>query len=466
MMLQSFDPASRALIWEGPVADAAACNRAIATARAALPGWRACAVEERIAIARRYALVLEERRAALAELISRETGKLLWESDAEIGSMIAKVEVSIAAHAERTGERAAAMNFGRAVLRHRGHGVMAVLGPYNFPGHLPNGHIVPALIAGNAVVFKPSEIAPATGAAMADAWAAAGLPDGLLNVVQGGRATGEALVAGNIDGLLFTGSAGAGAALRRALVDRPHVIMALELGGNNPLIAWDSPDEAASIIINSAFITTGQRCSCARRLIVPEGVVGDRIVAAVDGLAARLPIAAWNEPGDAFMGPLVSDQAAAAAHRAVSDLVARGARVIRPFAAIDGRSAAFVTPGIIDMTGVDGPDAEIFAPLLSVIRVRDFDAAMKVANATAFGLSAGLISQDATLWDRMVEESRAGVVNRNRPTTGAAGNMPFGGLGASGNHRPSAYYAADYCAYPIASFEADGVQSVPVNGLA
>lgn len=466
MMLQSFDPASRALIWEGPVADAAACNRAIATARAALPGWRACAVEERIAIARRYALVLEERRAALAELISRETGKLLWESDAEIGSMIAKVEVSIAAHAERTGERAAAMNFGRAVLRHRGHGVMAVLGPYNFPGHLPNGHIVPALIAGNAVVFKPSEIAPATGAAMADAWAAAGLPDGLLNVVQGGRATGEALVAGNIDGLLFTGSAGAGAALRRALVDRPHVIMALELGGNNPLIAWDSPDEAASIIINSAFITTGQRCSCARRLIVPEGAVGGRIVAAVDGLAARLPIAAWNEPGDAFMGPLVSDQAAAAAHRAVSDLVARGARVIRPFAAIDGRSAAFVTPGIIDMTGVDGPDAEIFAPLLSVIRVPDFDAAMKVANATAFGLSAGLISQDATLWERMVEESRAGVVNRNRPTTGAAGNMPFGGLGASGNHRPSAYYAADYCAYPIASFEADGVQPVPVNGLA
>ncbi|WP_294131431.1 succinylglutamate-semialdehyde dehydrogenase [Sphingobium sp.] len=465
MVLQSFDPASRELVWEGPVADAAACNRAIATARAALPGWRALAVEDRIAIARRYAKVLGERRAALAELISRETGKLLWESDAEIGSMIAKAEVSVAAHAERTGERASDMPFGRAVLRHRGHGVMAVLGPYNFPGHLPNGHIVPALIAGNAVLFKPSEIAPATGAAMADAWAAAGLPDGLLSVVQGGRATGEALVAGDIDGLLFTGSAGAGAALRRALVDRPHVIMALELGGNNPLIAWDSPDEAASIIINSAFITTGQRCSCARRLIVPEGTIGDQIVAAVDALAARLPIAAWNEAGDAFMGPLVSDQAAATAHRAVSDLIARGAQVIRPFAGVEGRSAAFVAPGLIDMTGVDGPDAEIFAPLLSVVRVPDFDAAMRVANATVFGLSAGLISQDAALWDRMVEESRAGVVNRNRPTTGAAGNMPFGGLGASGNHRPSAYYAADYCAYPIASFEANGVQAVPVNGL-
>jgi succinylglutamic semialdehyde dehydrogenase len=465
MMLQSFDPASRELVWEGPVASADDCRHAIATARAALPGWRALPVDQRIAVVRRYAEVLEERRAMLAQLIARETGKLLWESDAEVGSMIAKVAVSIKAHAERTGERAADMPFGRAVLRHRGHGVMAVLGPYNFPGHLPNGHIVPALIAGNAVLFKPSEITPATGAAMAEAWAAAGLPDGLLTVVQGGRATGEALVAGDIDGLLFTGSAGAGAALRRALVDRPHVIMALELGGNNPLIAWDSPEAAASIIVNSAFITTGQRCSCARRLIVPEGAVGDAIIEATAGLAARLPIAAWNEPGEAFMGPLVSDQAAAAAHRAVSDLIARGAQVIRPFDGVQDRSAAFVTPALLDMTGVDAPDAEIFAPVLTIMRVPDFDAAIASANATSFGLSAGLISQDEALWRRVVEESRAGVVNRNRPTTGAAGNMPFGGLGASGNHRPSAYYAADYCAYPIASFEADGVAAVPVNGL-
>ncbi|MFZ2997750.1 succinylglutamate-semialdehyde dehydrogenase [Sphingobium sp.] len=464
--LQSFDPASGALVWEGPVADAAACDRAIATARAALPGWRVLAVEDRIGIVRRYAQVLAERRVALATLISRETGKLLWESDAEIGSMIAKVEVSIAAHAERTGERANDMPFGRAVLRHRGHGVMAVLGPYNFPGHLPNGHIVPALIAGNVVVFKPSEIAPATGAAMDEAWAAAGLPDGVLSVVQGGRTTGEALVAGDIDGLLFTGSAGAGAALRRALVDRPHVVMALELGGNNPLIAWDSPDEAASIIVNSAFITTGQRCSCARRLIVPTGRTGDAIVEAVEAMAARLPIAAWDEPGDAFMGPLVSDAAAAAAHQAVGKLIAQGARIVRPFTGVDGRSAAFVTPALLDVTGVDVPDTEIFAPALTIIRVPDFDAAICAANATAFGLSAGLISSDEALWTRVVEESRAGVVNRNRPTTGAAGNMPFGGLGASGNHRPSAYYAADYCAYPIASFEAGEVHAVPVTGLA
>lgn len=464
-MLQSFDPASRDLVWEGAVADAYACRRAVGTARAALPAWRAAPVDDRIAIVRRYAEILGERRNELAQLISRETGKLLWESDAEVGSMIGKVAISIAAHAERTGERAADMPFGQAVLRHRGHGVMAVLGPYNFPGHLPNGHIVPALIAGNTVVFKPSEIAPAVGQAMADAFAAAGLHDGVLTIVQGGRQTGEALIACDIDGLLFTGSAGAGTALRRALVDRPHVIMALELGGNNPLIAWDSPEDAASIIVNSAFVTTGQRCSCARRLIVPQGAVGDAIVDAVDAMAARLPIAAWNEAGEAFMGPLVSDQAAASGHRAVSDRIARGAKVIRPFEGVDGRSTAFVRPALLDTTGIDVPDAEIFAPVLSIVRVPDFDAAMEAANATAFGLSAGLISADPALWTRMVEESRAGVLNRNRPTTGAAGNMPFGGLGASGNHRPSAYYAADYCAYPIASFEAEGVTAVPVTGL-
>ncbi len=464
-MLQSFDPASGDMVWEGAIADAYDCRRAVAGARAALPAWRAAPVDDRITIARRYAEVLGERRAAIAELISRETGKLLWESDAEVGSMIGKVAISITAYAERTGGRAADMPFGQAVLRHRGHGVMAVLGPYNFPGHLPNGHIVPALIAGNAVVFKPSEITPALGRAMADAWTAAGLPDGLLSIVQGGRQTGEALIACDIDGLLFTGSAGAGTALRRALVDRPHVIMALELGGNNPLIAWDSPEDAASIIVNSAFITTGQRCSCARRLIVPQGRVGDAIVEAVDAMAARLPIAAWNDGTDAFMGPLVSDQAAASAHRAVTERIARGAKVIRAFEAVADRSAAFVTPALLDATGIDIPDAEIFAPVLSIIRVPDFDAAIEAANATSFGLSAGLISQDPALWTRMVEESRAGVLNRNRPTTGAAGNMPFGGLGASGNHRPSAYYAADYCAYPIASFEAEGVAPVPVNGL-
>jgi succinylglutamic semialdehyde dehydrogenase len=304
-------------------------------------------------------------------------------------------------------------------------------------------------------VFKPSEMTPATGAAMAQCWADAGLTDGVFNILQGARETGEALLAGEIDGLLFTGSAGAGAHFRRTFADRPDVLLALELGGNNPLIVWDGDiDEAASIVVQSGFVTTGQRCSCARRLIVPDSAFGRDLVDAVEALAARIVIGKWNDDPQPYIGPLISGAAAASAKSRVDGLVARGAKPMREFKVLDCISPAFVRPALLDVTGVDVPDEEIFAPVMQITRVADFDAAIAAANATRFGLSAGLVSGDDALWDRFLIESRAGVVNRNRPTTGAAGSMPFGGLGESGNHRPSAYYAADYCAYPVASFEA------------
>ena len=461
----STDPASGETVWQGASASAADCDAALGAARRAFSGWSATPVDERIAAIRRFRTAIEARASTIARDISRETGKPLWEATAELGSMAAKVDISIAARAERTGERETAAAFGRAVLRHRPHGVMAVLGPYNFPGHLPNGHIVPALLAGDTVVFKPSEETPLTAGHMARSWHEAGLPPGVFNLVQGGKDSGAALLAGDIDGLLFTGSAAAGAHFRRAFVDRPEVVLALELGGNNPLIAWDGdPQAIASIVALSAFVTTGQRCSCARRLIVPEGTVGDAIVDAVDALAARLRIGAWNEANEPFMGPLVS---AAAAERALRRAAAIGGTTIRRLQPIDGRSAAFVQPGIVDVTGVSVPDEEIFAPLLQVRRVAGFDAAMAAANDTRFGLAAGLITGDDDLWRRYLDRARAGVLNRNRPTTGAAGTSPFGGLGASGNHRPSAYYAADYCAYPVASFEAAAVvdQTSDIRGL-
>ncbi|KHK90659.1 succinylglutamate-semialdehyde dehydrogenase [Novosphingobium malaysiense] len=455
IMLQSFDPATGDLVWEGETAGSEAVTAALQKARKAFPAWAALPVEARVEAVQRFKAALEARKDTLGETISRETGKPRWEGLAEAGSMIGKVGISITAQAERAGEKRSDMPFGQAVLRHRPHGVMAVLGPFNFPGHLPNGHIVPALLAGNTVVFKPSEMTPATGAAMAECWAEAGLPEGVFQILQGGRETGEALLSGDIDGLLFTGSAKAGAHFRHMFADRPDVILALELGGNNPLIAWDGDvEEAASVVVQSAFVTTGQRCSCARRLIVPDNEFGTALVEAVDALAGKLVIGAWDETPEPYMGPLISEAAAAGAKAQVEALIGHGAKVIRPFTGIEGRSSAFVTPAILDVTGVGVPDEEIFAPVLQVRRVGDFDAALAAANHTRFGLSAGLISADDALWERFIHECRAGVVNRNRPTTGAAGSMPFGGLGDSGNHRPSAYYAADYCAYPVASFEA------------
>ena len=462
--LVSTDPTTDAVVFDAPSAGGREVFEAVAAARKAFRAWADAPLAERIEHVRRYKAALEANAADFAADISRETGKPLWETKAELGSMMAKVEVSISAQAERAGEREAAAGFGRAVLRHRPHGVMAVLGPFNFPGHLPNGHIVPALLAGNTVVFKPSELTPLAGRRMAEAWRTAGLPDGVFNLIQGGRETGAALLDQPIDGLLFTGSAEAGAHFRRQFVDRTDVILALELGGNNPLIVWEDvdPEAAAAIVVQSAFVTTGQRCSCARRLIVPHGAVGDRIVQATIALASRLVVGPWDGAVEPFMGPLISARAADAAKARGEALVKQGARVLMPFEAVEGMSAAFVTPALLDVSDIVPPDEEIFAPVLLVKRVESFDQAIEAANATRYGLSAGLVSDDDALWRTFLNRSRAGVVNRNRPTTGAAGNMPFGGLGASGDHRPSAYYAADYCAYPVASFEAD--HAVPTLG--
>ena len=467
--LISTDPATGETVWEGDAASSVQVQAAADAARAAFADWADRPRAERVDAVKRYQTVLKDRSETFAETISRETGKALWETRTEVAAMIGKVDISIRAYDERTGERQADTAFGRAALRHRPHGVAAVLGPFNFPGHLPNGHIVPALLAGDTVVFKPSEETPAVGQAMAEAFAAADLPTGVVNVVQGGRDTGAALLDAGIDALMFTGSGAAGAYFRRKFADDPHVILALELCGNNPLVVWDAADAeaAAGIVLQSAFVTTGQRCSCARRLIVPEGEAGDAVVQAVAAMADRIVYAPWNSNPEPYGGPLISEKAAAAALAALQQRIDAGARVIRASGPVDNLPGAFVRPAIIDVTGVDAPDEEIFAPFLSVTRVGSFDAAIAEANATRYGLSAGLISDDPKNWDRFIRRIRAGVVNFNRPTTGAAGDMPFGGLGASGNHRPSAYYAADYCAYPVASFEADAVRNIEgeIKGL-
>ncbi len=465
----SFDPATEASVWRGNEASNAQVGAAIEAARAAFPDWADRPRADRIAAMKRYQAALKTRAPAFAEAVSRETGKTLWETTAELGSMAGKVDLSIRAYDERTGERTGETTFGHATLRHRPHGVAAVLGPFNFPGHLPNGHIVPALLAGDTVVFKPSEETPHAGQLIAECLEEADLPAGVFNLIQGGRDVGAALLDQPIDALMFTGSGAAGAHFRRKFADDPHVILALELGGNNPLVVWDAADAeaVAGIVVQSAFVTTGQRCSCARRLIVPEGPAGDAIVEAVDALVERLIFAPWASTPEPYAGPLISQRAAEQALAALQQRIDIGAKVIRASGPVANLPGAFVQPAIIDVTGVEVSDEEMFAPFLSVTRVASFEAAIAAANATRYGLSAGLVSDDPANWDRFIRRIRAGVVNFNRPTTGAAGDMPFGGLGASGNHRPSAYYAADYCAYPVASFEAGTVKNIEgeIRGL-
>ncbi|HEX8514399.1 MAG TPA: aldehyde dehydrogenase family protein, partial [Allosphingosinicella sp.] len=295
----------------------------------------------------------------------------------------------------------------------------------------------------------------------------AGVPEDLVRCVQGGVEVGRALAASpGIDGLLFTGSARAGLALHRQFADAPQKILALEMGGNNPLVVWDARDipAAAVIAVQSAFMSSGQRCTGARRLIVQEGH-HEPLLAEIAKITGRIIVDHPHATPAPFMGPVIDNQAADQLQEAFLDLMIKGGRAIRRL----DRPVAdkpFLTPAIIDVTDVaDRPDAELFGPVLQVIRVPDFDAALAEANATRYGLAASLVGGSPELYDRFWANIRAGVINWNKPTNGAPSNAPFGGLGLSGNHRPSAFYAADYCAYPVTSSEAEAARASIGVGL-
>ncbi len=460
----SHDPANGDKVWEGRAASPDDVAEAMAAARLAFASWSRRPLEERIAIARSFGKAVERGSDRFARTIAREMGKALWDARGEVQAMVGKVEISIRAQAERAGSRHEKTAFGATALSHHAHGVLAVFGPFNFPGHLPNGHIVPALLAGNTILFKPSELTPGVGALMVRAWEEAGLPAGVLNLLQGGRETGAAVLdASGLNGVLFTGSAQTGALIHRKFAGRPDVLLALELGGNNPLIVWPPVDvkAAANLIAHSAFATSGQRCSCARRLIVPDTADGEAILQALADVVRNIRVDRADAEPAPFMGPLVNAHAADRAVKFEQGLAAMGGKPIVPLK----RDGAFVHPGVIDVTGLSPPDEELFGPILQVYRVQDFDHALDVANATRFGLAGGLISDDAALWERVKQELRAGIVNWNRPTTGASGALPFGGPGLSGSLRPSAYYAADYVAYPVATQLSQTAAPIPAPGL-
>ncbi|WP_265571261.1 succinylglutamate-semialdehyde dehydrogenase [Sphingomicrobium nitratireducens] len=463
--LTSYEPATGAEIWTGEVGDPAPMVEA---ARGAWAKWAAHSFAYRTETLRRFANVVRGKEQEFADLIARETGKPYWEAQTEVAAVVGKVEISITAHSERTPSRKAEAALGNKVsVRHKPHGVLAVLGPYNFPAHLPNGHLVPALLAGNAVVFKPSEKTPASGQFLVDCFHEAGVPKEVLHIVHGGPATGKALASDpGIDGLLFTGSARAGMALHKQFADTPHKILAIEAGGNNPLVAWDVKDihAAAAIIAQSAYLSAGQRCTCARRLIVPEEgheQLLDELLKLIDRMIVDHPHA---DP-QPFMGPLIDVAAADHVQSQFMNLMMKGGtpirRLDRPF-----EERPYLTPALIDVTNVkDRPDEEIFGPVLQLVRVRDFDEAIDVANQTRFGLAASVLTRTPENYDKFWANVRAGVINWNKPTNGAPSTAPFGGVGISGNHRPSAFYAADYCAYPVTSVESELCRAQIGQGL-
>jgi succinylglutamic semialdehyde dehydrogenase len=456
----SRDPVTQDVIWQGRQATLSDVNEAVSAAHKAFPLWSETAFSDRVILLKKFAEALSSQKQDLALIISQETGKPLWESLTEVASMVGKIPISIEAFEKRCAPTQKTAGTAQSVTRYKPHGVVAVLGPYNFPGHLPNGHIVPALLAGNTIVFKPSEFTPGVAELTVKIWQSVGLPNGALNLVPGGKETGQALVSHEkINGLFFTGSSQTGKVLNQALSERPDVMLALEMGGNNPLVVTHVKNKKAAALttLQSAYLSAGQRCTCARRLIVPKNPDGDDFISELMNSLKTLRVGHYLENPEPFMGPVITVAAAENLLSAQKNLIKNGAepllkmQLLRPHTAL-------LSPGLIDVTSLpERGDAEFFGPLLQLIRVGDFSQAIIEANRTHYGLSAGLLCDDRSLYDVFYRNVRAGLINWNNQLTGASSAAPFGGVGDSGNHRPSAYFAADYCSYPIASLESENL---------
>jgi len=465
----SFDPARPSVEVARVRVDAGAVDAAVRAARAAFPAWSARSMEERAALLEAWSATCARHAERIAVAIMRETGKVLAEARQEAALLSDKVAVTLE---ERVRARVTGYEFPANATRvnrcsYRPFGVMAVIGPFNFPAHLPNGHWVPALLAGNTVVFKPSEKAPGVGALLAELMAEAGMPAGVFNLVQGRGDAAAALVEhADVDGVLFTGSWPVGRRIMERNLDRPGRMVALEMGGSNPAIVMDDADLKQAVIecVRCAFITTGQRCTCTRRVVVHRAVA-ERFIAAFVECARTLTVGAGDAEPAPFMGPLVSREARDAALAFQAECAARGERVL-----LDSRSPTgdgwFVTPGVLQAKRFErATDREVFGPVVRIAVAEDLQDAIVQANATDFGLAASIFTQSESNVAAAMAGLRAGCINVNCGTAGASGKLPFGGLGRSGNLRPAGAAMIDACAYPVATMAEQASAATVAPGM-
>jgi succinylglutamic semialdehyde dehydrogenase len=455
--VKSINPYSGEQIWSCSNASSTQVNEAVQSAVNAFPSWAALPSDERIEKLRKFIDVATSEKDILTYLVSLESGKPEWEASAEVNSLIGKLDVSIDAYKERNAVSSRNIKGKTSITKFRPHGVMAVLGPFNFPLTMANGNIMPALVAGNTVVFKPSEFTPLSGVYMAKMWQDCGLPNGVLNCVNGNGTVGKQLVEhSDVDGVLFIGSHETGISILDSQGTNPSKIIALEMGGNSPLAVEDYSSNqlnaVVNIIIQSSFVTSGQRCSSARRILVNRKNKG--LVDSLVRVAGNIKIGS-AEDSDVFYGPMIRPEAAQQVLNRFDELVSGGGKVLLA-PKLSGPYKTLLSPGIIDVTNcANDRDEEIFGPIVKVIFYDTLADAISISNDTKFGLAAGIVTQDKEKYDQYYQGVKAGIVNWNQQLTGATKFAPFGGVKGSGNYRPAGYLAADYCSYAVASFEVD-----------
>ena len=491
--IRSHNPAHpEQTIWSGaPRTDHV--DAAVAAARAALPAWRATPLEKRIDALRAFQKIAAERVEAIADLICNETGKALWDSLAEAKLLASKVDITL--DDSHNSGRARVADFQVPVTdsrtgrcHFRPHGVAAVIGPYNFPAHLPNGHIVPALLTGNTIVFKPSDKTPGVGQLLAslyiEALESVGAPKGVVNLVHGAADVAQRLTTQEgVNAILFTGSWPVGRRILEANLDQPGRLIALEMGGNNPAVVLPDADlrQTAIECARAAFVTTGQRCTCTRRLIVHE-TIAPKLLPLLAKVTSNLiigdprGIGGGSRNQSVFMGPIIRAEARDELLTAQKSLVDAGAEPIIEATALEHPSGGhYVTPAILrverftsseDATDAcGGGDTEFFGPLLRVAITDSLDDAIAQTNSTRYGLAAAIFTHDENAIARFLDETRAGCINVNTGTAGASSKLPFGGLDHSGNHRPAGAFSLDYTAVPIASLIESGPEASLLPGM-
>lgn len=458
----SISPNDDSVIWQGNSSSEKDVSDCVILAKEAEQNWQKKTVDERISYIKKFTEIVKSNKQKLAETISIEIGKPLWEALTEVNSVVGKLDLTVNAYKTRCSDITKEMsNGGISRTQFKPLGTVVVIGPYNFPCHMANGHIMPALIAGNTVIFKPSEKGAMSAELMMEYWEQAGLPKGVINMLQGEGDTGSFLVENeNINGVLFTGSYKVGEKIRK--VCSTDKMCALEMGGNSPLVVWDTENMDAAVIatIQSAFITSGQRCSAARRLIVPKNDFGDKFIARLVDVANDIIVGRYNDVVEPFIGPVRFPALVNSIINEQNRLVENGAIVLKKCERLS-QGKCFVTPGIIDVSQVAARnDDEIIGPFLRVIRVNTFDEAIIEANKSSYGLAAGIFTEDQLLYEKFSSQIKAGLVNWNQQLTGASGGAPFGGIKKSGNYRPGGYFAVDYCVYAVASIEVKKTKEV------
>lgn len=434
-------------------ADVEQVDAAVESAQRAFLSWRALSHQQRAEYLQKLKAELNARKSDLALAITSEMGKLLSEGEAEAAACVGKIDVTLGEAYERVKEVHPSGLDG--YYTYRPHGVMAVIGPYNFPIHLANGHIIAALMTGNTVVFKPSSVTPWVAQVYTECIEKAGFPPGVFNLLPMTRQAGDRLVTHPlVRGILFTGSWDVGLHFKRLTLEDPHKILALEMGGKNAVIVADDAhlDQAVGEIVSGAYLTTGQRCTGTSRVICTPGhfdALCDRLSLAAEALQSKDPTKA-----DTFMGPLASRSALRTFSRDVQAADAdKDLKALVGFRQGQGVCGVGATLHLVERYRPDHPylREEVFGPALTIEKADDIDQAFERATHTDYGLAFSIFTRSEEHYRRAMIEVPSGIVNWNRATNGASGRLPFGGVGKSGNHRPAALFAPEYCSYPLAS---------------